>query len=72
MAFICVNYQVIAPIEIAHIFPYEDLSKIAMDEINYALLEEIFGPIPTCGFVVHLGLVLGFDKGGVAGSNFGL
>ena len=36
MAFMYVNYQVNAPIEIARIFDYEDLFKLAMNEINYA------------------------------------
>ncbi|PWA59936.1 hypothetical protein CTI12_AA386370 [Artemisia annua] len=37
---LCVN----APIEIAHIFPYEDLFKITMDEINYAYRQILEAP----------------------------
>ncbi|PWA52734.1 reverse transcriptase zinc-binding domain-containing protein [Artemisia annua] len=38
------NLRVNAPIEIAHIFPYEDVFKITIDDINYAYRQRLEAP----------------------------
>ena len=44
MVFMYVNYKVNAPIEIAHIFDYEDLFKLAMNKINYVYRQILEAP----------------------------